>query len=46
MSLKVINQLEFVFAKQNISREVGILHFNITKKTNLKQRCMHAESQT
>jgi hypothetical protein len=44
--MALINHLEFVFAKQNKSREVRNLYFNITKKTNLKERCTHAESQT
>jgi len=36
MSLNTINRLELVFAKQNLSFEVGIIYFNITKKNSFK----------
>jgi hypothetical protein len=44
MSLYIINHLEFEFAKQNTSCEVGILYFSITKKNNLAQSRIYAES--
>jgi hypothetical protein len=36
--------MEFEFAKQNMSCEVGIICFNITKKNNLAQTRIYAES--